>query len=339
MSIFLLPLSMSAQAMGNATANYNNYGNNAPAQNNKKQNLAVQIGGNTTTLNAEILYNARPTGYLAIFAILQEGERLEQLDKDMNTRIETFKKGLQAIGIAESQIFSDFISLVPKYEMQIEKKKFSKTANEVPLGFQLKKNIHVSFTDGRMIDKIVSAAAAAEIYDLAKIEVNINDMKAVLSECRTKCTEMLKEKAKTMTDIGLKLYPLSIGENFETYYPTELYETYTACVTDFSQMNGNGIKTGKTSVKYADKNRTVFYNRVAYDQFDLVINPEFSEPPIQIHFKMSAYYSFENAELKIKREADQEKAVIQQEAIRKDEVEIRKIQAQNPPKTCCDHKQ
>ena len=40
---------------------------------------------------------------------------------------------------------------------------------------ELKKNIHVRYTKSTMLDKIVTAAAQNEIYDLVKVDYSIKD--------------------------------------------------------------------------------------------------------------------------------------------------------------------
>jgi hypothetical protein len=214
----------------------------------------------------------------------------------------------------------------------LDKKRKSKTANEVPVGFELKKNIHIAFTDMKLLDKMITAAAANEIYDLARVEVNFKNVQKVHEELRAEAMKIIQTKAVAYTSLGLKLYPLSMGDNFETYFPAENYESYTAYATDYSQTSANpNFKQGKIGIKYAQKDKTVFYSRLPYDQFDLVINPEFVEPPVQIHYRVLVNYATENIELAKKREAEADKRAQQAEIARKDDVEIRKIQAANPP--------
>jgi Protein of unknown function (DUF541) len=313
---FFTVLNLFSQVSGN----YNQQNGNNPqaGKNNNKVSLPIDLTDNITVLQAEILYNIKPTSYLAIFAVNQEGETIGQTDTFMTQRLDVFKRGLSALGIIESEINVDFISLAPKYEVQIEKKRRSKTANEIPLGFQLKKNIHVQFKDNRMMDKIISAAAIAEIYDLAKVEVDVLNLKKIYEELNEEALKIVASKAKRFAAFNLKATPLNVADNFETYYPTEQYESYTAYTTDNSQLQANqNYKQNKMFVKYASKDKTVFYNRLPYDQFDSVINPFFVEPPIQVHYKMQVKYAFENTELAAKREIDGQKQREREDQIRR----------------------
>ena len=201
----------------------------------------------------------QPSSYLAIFSVTQTAENMEDVDRYMNLRLDNFKKAVQNLGIADNQIFTDFITLVPKFEVQIDKKRKSKTANEVPVGFELKKNIHIAFSDMKLLDKMITAAAANEIYDLARVDVNFKNVQKIHEELRAEGMKIIQAKVAPYTSLGLKLYPLSMGDNFETYFPTENYESYTAYATD------QNIKQNKLSIKYAQKDKTVFYSRLPYD--------------------------------------------------------------------------
>ncbi len=324
--LIIWPVLFHAQVQGN-------FQQQGGAQENEKAVLPVDLSDNSVVLQAEVLYNAQPSNYLAIFAIAQDGESIAETDTFMNQRIAAFKRGLRSAGVSDSDIFVDFISLAPQYEVVLDKKKRSKTANEVPNGFQLKKNVHIRFTDSRLLDKIVGAAAAAEIYDLAKVETNVADIQKIHAALKEEAGRIIIQKVKLWNDFNLKTTPVSVGENFETWYPTELYEEYAAWNSDASQLSAfQQKKLGKMGIKYANKDRTVFYNRLPYDQFDVVINPEFTEPPIQIHYKMAVKYLVENNELAAKRELENARQREREDQIRKEELEVRKIQAANPPK-------
>jgi hypothetical protein len=333
----------STVATAQSSGNYQqNLSNGASSVKNQPIQMNVPLTDNVIILQSEVLYNAKPQSYLAIFAVHQEDSTLELTDKYMNQRLDLFKNNLLNMGIASSQIFFDFVSLVPKYEVRNDSKKSiakSKSFNEVPIGFQLKKNVHVSFTDGRLIDRIISAAAQAEIYDLAKVEVNSSDLKRIYEELRAESMKIIQAKAALYAPLGIKMFPLTLGDHFETYYPTENYEDYTAFVTDYNQLQSNRTRQGKLNIRYANKEKTVFYSRLPYDQFDQVINPDFSEPPIQIHYKLQVKYQIQNTELAQKAEIERQKALEREEIARKGNLEVQKAQAEHPAQVCCPPKQ
>jgi hypothetical protein len=334
-SCVLMSTVLAAQSSGNYQQNL---GNGAASAKNQPIQMNVPLMDNVIVLQSEVLYNAKPQSYLAIFAVHQEDSTLELTDKFMNQRLDLFKNNLLNMGIASTQIFFDFVSLVPKYEVRNDSKKSvakSKSFNEVPIGFQLKKNVHVSFTDGKLIDRIISAAAQAEIYDLAKVETNSSDLKRIYEELRAESMKIIQAKAALYAPLGIKMFPLTLGDHFETYYPTENYEDYTAFVTDYSSLQNNRTRQGKLNIRYANKEKTVFYSRLPYDQFDQVINPDFTEPPIQIHYKLQVKYQIQNTELAQKAEIERQKALEREEIARKGNLEVQKAQAEHPAQVCC----
>ena len=63
------------------------------------------------------------------------------------------------------------ISFVPVYQYETEKKVFNrKTYNEVPAGFELKKNIHIKFSDPEQLNEFISILSNYEIYDLVRVD-------------------------------------------------------------------------------------------------------------------------------------------------------------------------
>ncbi|GIM56948.1 hypothetical protein CAPN006_13410 [Capnocytophaga canimorsus] len=75
------------------------------------------------------------------------------------------------------EVYVDIISFVPIYEFEIEKKIFSKkNYNEVPKGFELKKNIHIKYTSYAQLDEFINILSKEEIYDLVKVDYFANNL-------------------------------------------------------------------------------------------------------------------------------------------------------------------
>ena len=62
-------------------------------------------------------------------------------------------------------------------------------------------------------------------------------------------------------------------------------------------------------VKYSDKNKTIYYNRIPYNQFDVVLNADFVEPRIQLYYTLKVRNTVTNLEKynEIKEEKGKEK--------------------------------
>lgn len=289
-----------AQAAGNSVyANQNNTG----YSNSGNVDLGLQQPSNysfSNMLEANVMINIKATAYTAIFSLTQHGNTIEEVESGMTSRIAIFKNHLQQTGIVESQIFVDPVSLVPQYEIELTEKKFSKTLNEVPNGFEMKKNVHITFKNHKEINDIVSTAAKGEVYDLVKVEYAIDNMDAVLTGLRDNALTILMNKKATMEKTGLHLRIIQMGEKYGSAYPFERYAQYQAFKTgmapQFAVQYKKGAPQQQVQYNYAEKNKTIYYDKVSDKQFDMIINPVVGEPEVQVYFSMKAQFEKYNPE-------------------------------------------
>ncbi len=273
----------------NDNANYNYNNQNLNIVNQVTQPLSNAVIENKTEVSFEIngLYNIVADNYVAMFNIMQIAETVETADLLTNERISVFKQKLKNIGIDTSEIKVDMLSFVPKYELQADKKLFSKTFNEVPAGFEMQKNITVRYKKSAKIDEIVSAAAQAEIYDLVKVDYFISNTQEILDSLRIKAISCLKNKTKSYELLGFKLDTLKkvFADNFVTTSPTTRYRSYQA----FSRPSLNAAKK-KSYVNEINKTYSQYYKQIEYDLYDFIVNPIVTEPVIQISYTLLVKY-------------------------------------------------
>lgn len=286
-----------AQVRGNINYNYDKkssanvgtYGN-VTANNNIQQTgtaTAQFFNDYTTIIGAKVLMNVSADSYTAIFHVTQVGETAAEADKLMNERIDGLKTALGGIGVAANEMETDIICLVPIFEYEVEKKIFSKKYNEVPKGFELKKNIHVRYKKSTMLDKIVTAAAQNEIYDLVKVDYFIKDMEAVYDKMRAAAIVSYKKKLQMHKDLGVDLstqYHVAADASNVTF-PLECYSTYQA----YSAASLDKGKTGKRAAKPT----SYYYNPITPRGFDVVINSEILEPVVQFTYDLQVKFLIE----------------------------------------------
>ncbi len=273
-------------AQNRANYNYSNseYGTEkTPAQDLPQ---ATILSNNLQELEATVLMNVTADEYVAMFHIEQKGKILKEVQENMDKRIADFQKGLLELGIKEDEMIIDFLSLVPEYEYDIEKKLFSRTYNEVPVGFELKKNVHIRFKDPKILDKIIAKAAENEIYDLSKVEYFIENTDILYQQLRKKAFEIITKKERIYDSLNIKLSKAEkiADENFQTFFPFDRYRSYSA------------VSKGKTSFsknsKVNDENRSpsAFYEKLDYDKIECIINPTILEPAVQLFFTLKVRY-------------------------------------------------
>ena len=126
-----------AQVSGNA-----NYKNQVYIPDN---NISIEAPSSSESfISVKGLANVKADSYVAIFSVSQTGKTAEEVNTLIDGRINDALKKLKTK--TNLTTYVDMISFVPVYEYEVQKKIFSKkTYNEIPVGFELKKNIQILF--------------------------------------------------------------------------------------------------------------------------------------------------------------------------------------------------
>jgi uncharacterized protein YggE len=249
-----------------------------------EQPVKASIQGNMLILEVNAMMNMKADSYLAIFHITQLGQSAEEADSLMNARIDGFTQRVKEHGVKEKDVFPDMLSFVPVYEIETTRKLFSKTYQEVPAGFEIQKNIHVRFTDASILDRLVTAAAKEEIYDLVKVDFFVVDQSACYDTLRMFATKLLHQKLDNFAKLGLKVEEShrTGAERNGAYFPLDRYTQYRSR----TQSSLNSRRRGQI-VNDVKQSNTLFYNKVPYGQFDIVLHAEITEPPVQYTYNLT----------------------------------------------------
>ncbi|MFN5372155.1 MAG: SIMPL domain-containing protein [Bacteroidia bacterium] len=304
-----------AASTGNATyslgnSNYiDSYGNGfVPYNQPRGVNLnPTSTNPTSTPIKADVMINMRANSYVALLSVTQVGESIEETDSLMDIRLNQVFDELKKVGISIASTHVDFISMVPKYDFESTEKRYSKTFNEVPAGFEMKKNIHVKFEEHDRINDLISAAAKAEIYDLVKIDYNIADMDLIYEQLRKKAEDIIARKTESYSRMGFTLEAQHYASTQGSVYPMERYVKYTAAHTTQPKIKADKPGKEKTvDINYSEKPSTVYYEKVPYGQFDVVLNPDLAEPAVQFYLNLTVNYKIVLAEVAKREKEDRE---------------------------------
>lgn len=241
------------------------------------------------------LANVKAESYVAIFSVSQQGETAEEVNKLMDERI---NQAFQLIKLKpEVETYIDMISFVPVYEFELANKKFNrKSYNEIPAGFQLKKNIHIKFSNPSLLNEFIAILASVEIYDLVRVDYFATNMETIKKELMVKAQTLLKEKLKTqeaILNLNFDTLTKRIVDGYKVVLPVEMYKSYQAYTN-----SSISPKTAAT-VTQATKSTTMYYQPILDKEFDFVINPIIFEPVIQVLYEiqMSVKYDVETKQV------------------------------------------
>lgn len=255
----------------------------------------VAINDKQMVFQVNALLNAKADAYLAIFNLTQLGESASEADSLLNRKVNQFISKVGFLKIEEKDVATDIISLKPIYEFEVEKKLFSKTYTEVPKGFELQKNIHVRFKEASQLDQILTMAAESEIYDLVTVDYFVDDTEGKYSSLRKKAIETMNAKLKDFEALGIKLDTVyhKVQESRGMVMPIDRYKTYQSYQSTALQ------RSGRVEVNRIRKPETYFYEKLPYEHFDVVVNPEYLEPVVQYVYTLKLKYVVEPPKKKV----------------------------------------
>jgi uncharacterized protein YggE len=267
------------QVGGNTS--YSQAGGKARAEQNEqaKQVLSQQQLPPTTTstfVEAKVLMNVKADEYVAVFGITQEGKTLAECGQKMDATVKTFTDDLKPLGIGADDLFVDFVVQNRIYGFDLQ----GNVAQEHLVGFELKKNVSIHYKDSALLDKLTLAAARSQIFDLIKVDYIVKDIGRVHEKLMEEAARIIKAKMaryEKLLDLKLQVPAQVYAEKSSIHYPTQMYDSYTA----YESEEIRGGPGQKYTVRYARKSSTFFFNALAGDGFDTVINPVVIEPVVQ----------------------------------------------------------
>lgn len=271
------------------TQNSNNYQENSNYRNQNK----INFGPDGANYKINVLNNVRPDSYIITLGLNQESLSVKECNSIINSRLEGFKNSLKKLGIKEDEIFVDFISQTKIYDY-----KSSSTLNQVNLtqidkGFEIKKNIIVKLKNTKLYDKIIEEASEFEIHNIVKVDYIKENTAKIYEEMFAEANAILEAKMKLHQKFGKKEYEEvpQIAVNFYSIQPGKQYKNYTAFEAANIEYESNQYIGRKHLVRQEErKNTTYYYDGMASDFFDKVLNADSPEVNMQFVMELSVTY-------------------------------------------------
>ncbi len=235
--------------------------------------------------------NAKADEYVAVFGITQEGETIADCSRKMAARVKEFTEALKALGIGDDDLFLDFVAQTKLYGFEMT----GEIAREQLVGFELKKNLSVHFSDRDRLEDLVVAAARSEIHDLIKVDYIVKDADRIREMLMKEASRVIKRKSARYEELlGIKLQPPAqiYAERHATHYPSDLYDSYTAAETERISVPPGW---DRSEIHHARKIQTHFFHGLDGNGFDHVINPIILEPVVQFTLYLKVKYEVEQS--------------------------------------------
>lgn len=244
---------------------------------------AINNSGADISISAKGLANIKADAFVAVFNVSQIANTPEEVYKLMEVRINAAQEKLKAIKAEQPlKVHSDMISFIALYAYEKETKIFSRdTYNEIPAGFELKKNLHIEYYHPDDLKEISLILAQSEIFDLVRVDYFAKDLEKVKTELMDLALSKLSQKRskiEKMLSLKLDTLNLSMTDAYRVVYPAERYKSYQKYAAT-SQYNSKAVVASGQST-------TLYYQPIIDKEFDFIINPMVLEPVIQVMYEL-----------------------------------------------------
>lgn len=273
--LFFVNVISFAQESGNRI--YGNQGYYNQSRRQPATNTGNLTSSNYTfqySIESSVLMNMKPDAFVAVFGISDEAPTAAASNDKVNNKIDAFTRALSGLGVSKTDLFVDFITQNRVYDYTAD----GSAVTEKFSGFETKKTIAVRYKNRDLFEKLVTAAAGLQIFDLIKVDYIVSDFDAVKTRLFDEAVKIIKAKeTKYVNSFGTKLIPVGLAnERYDAVYPSESYQRYQAFESGEATTNYNyGTKVIKR------KSFTFYYEPLIGDKFDTMINPVGIEPLVQ----------------------------------------------------------
>ena len=279
--LLLITFNTYAQHSGNIV-----YGQNNNIE--KKQSLdKLYLTDSTFIIEANVLANVIADSYVITFGVSEESSTVKDCNEKIEKRIQNFVSELNKQGYSGNDIYIDMTTQNKIFDY----KTTGNIAEQYLKGFEIKKNVIIKLKNIKELDKLLILASNYQIYDLVKVDYVVTDIAKVYNQLFQSATEIINQKKAmyiSITNAKLSSTSQIYGEQFYSYYPNQLYKSYTAY--ESSDVYNNYSNYTKKDLR---KSTTFYYDKINYSSFDKVINPSVTEPAVEFVLTLQIKYQNE----------------------------------------------
>ena len=273
-----------AQESGNRIYGNRGYYNQTRRQPQTNSGI-LSNNGSGYFIEASVLTNLKPDSFVAVFGINDEALGAAASNQKVNNKVGELIRLITPFGVGPQDVFVDFITQNRVYDFTVEG---SKTTENLT-GFETKKTVAIRYKNRELFERILSAAASVQIFDLIKVDYIVSDFDAVRQRLFDEAVKVIKSKEQSyIKSFGVTLNPVGLAsEKYDAFYPSDTYERYQAYETGDAYAYSS---SGSSSRVVQRKSFTFFYEPFEGSRFDRIINPIGIEPVVQFSLYLRMQY-------------------------------------------------
>jgi uncharacterized protein YggE len=250
----------------------------------------LYLSDSSFIIQAKVLTNIIADSYVVTIGVSESAKTLNEANTKIDDRIQKFISALKKkLDISTSDIYVDMTTQTQIADYKVE----NNYAEQYISGFEQKKNVIVKLKNINVLDKMIIVASEYEIYDIAKVDYIVTDVSKTYTQLFQTAIEVLNAKKDLYvkaTNAKLKKDSQIYGESFYSFFPTQLYKSYTPNITTEYYDNSSYSK-----IKQLKKSTTYYYDHINYSDFDKVINSVITEPMVEFILILQIKYNIDKS--------------------------------------------
>ena len=162
-----------------------------------------------------------------VLALTFEGLTAGECKTGIEQKIAQLRPLWNEAGIVDEKIVEDFISVLPRYEIEAKALGGKEVAMEKKSGYIMQTNIHLAVKDDAEAMKVLDVAFANGITDIIGFDYWSDELDQKKQEVRAQAIQAAKEKAEVMLGLFEKTPPvINVQEHTVVVYPESMYESF-----------------------------------------------------------------------------------------------------------------
>jgi uncharacterized protein YggE len=242
----------------------------------------------------------KPTEIRVVLAVTSEGNTANECHDLIEDSISKLRKSWSEMGVPTENLVEDFISVLPTYAWEIEKKGNNEVGVEKKVGYRMQTNLHVAVADDAQAEKTLAAAFQQGVSDIIAFDYWSKD----LDDFKIKARDQALKAARSKSDFLLAQFDsrpplINIQEQTTVHYPESLYHSFSNVVD--SEVNLAWRR--ETTFFRAHRPRNTYYRGM--QQYRDIQSPELPMKP-EISVISSVRFFFESPAVKRAKKENKE---------------------------------
>ncbi len=211
----------------------------------------IDLSVRQITTQKDTLFSVSDTGKVYVkpdtaqvtLAVIKEGKKVADVQKELNTANNAVLKALKDQGIEEKYIKTINYSIYPNYRYE------QSSGRSIIDGYRAESRLEVKVKDFDKLNKVIDTATAAGANEVGTVNFTVDERDQFVSEARSQAIQKAKAKAVAIaqeTGISLgKIVDVQIGEGDGVQPPTPMYAGYGGAG---DMKSSTDISTGENAI-------------------------------------------------------------------------------------------